>query len=114
MFISQAAAQTTEVAGQVAVSAFPDGMKVIIQFALIFFVLYLLLIRPQQKRIKEHEKELNGIVRGTQIVIGGMIGRVVSVETEGKLVVDLAENVRVTVLRSYVSQVIPLEMKTKK
>lgn len=114
MFISQAFAQTAETANQVAVSAFPDSMKVIIQFALIFFVLYFLLIRPQQKKFKEHEKELNSIVRGSQVIVGGMIGRVVSVEADGKLNVELAKDVRVTVLRAYVAQVIPAETKKEK
>lgn len=114
MFISQAVAQTTDAAGQIAVSGMPDGMKVIIQFALIFIVLYFLLIRPQQKRVKEHELELSRIQKGDQILVNGIIGEVVDLKDEQKfLIVEIAKDVRITVLRASVSQILS-EDKNKK
>ena len=58
MLISQAYAQTAPAAEQVVASGLPEGMKVLIQILLIFFVLYFLMIRPQQKKMKEHQAQL--------------------------------------------------------
>ncbi len=106
MFISEALAQATNVATTTEALPGGEGFKVFIQFALIFLVLYLLLIRPQQKRMKQHEAELNAIVKGTKIIVSGMLGTVVEVIDDEKLLVELSKEVRVTVLRSYVSQVL--------
>ncbi|MBN2530317.1 MAG: preprotein translocase subunit YajC [Deltaproteobacteria bacterium] len=70
---------------------------------LMFVVFYLLLIRPQQKKAKEHQKMLDAIGKGAEIVTnGGLIGRVV-LEKDNVLTVELADKVRVRVLRSQVS-----------
>jgi len=103
MFISTALAQTAENAAQVG-GANPFGP--IIQMVLLFVVLWFVLIRPQQKRLKKHEAELRAIIKGTRVVVGGLVGKVVAVENEEKLVVEFADGVQVQVLRSYVSQVL--------
>ena len=74
---------------------------------LIFVVFYFLLIRPQQKKQKDHRAMLEALRRGDRIVTGGgflaTVSRVVSPE---EVEVDLAPNVRVRVLRSTISQVL--------
>ena len=85
----------------------PQGimMGMLIQFILIIAILYFLLIRPQQKRIKKHEQELDSIEVGTRIVVAGLTG-VVKKADPVELQVEIAPNTVVTVLRPYVSQVL--------
>jgi len=104
MFISQAFAQTAETAAQSATVS-PTG-SMIFQLVFIVFVVYFILIRPQQKRIKKHEAELNAIIKGTEVIVAGLVGRVVEVRNEEKLLVEFADGVQMVVLRPYVSQVI--------
>ena len=75
---------------------------------LIFVVFYFLLIRPQQKRAKEHKEMLTKIRRNDRIVTnGGLIGKVAKViDDRDEIEVDLAENVRVKVRRGMVAEVI--------
>jgi len=74
---------------------------------LIFVVFYFLLIRPQQKRMKEHKAMLSKVQRNDRIVTnGGLVGKVAKVHDErDELEVDIADNVRVTVRRSVISEV---------
>jgi preprotein translocase subunit YajC len=74
---------------------------------LIFVVFYFLLIRPQQKRAKEHKELLTKIQRNDRVVTtGGLIGKVAKVHDErDELEVDIAEGVRVHVRRSIISDV---------
>lgn len=102
MFISDAFAQSAQTTAQ---AASPDWMQVLFQFALIFLVLYILLIRPQQKKFKEHEKSLNSIKKGSKVVIGGIIGEVKEVNDD-KLTLEIAKDVRITAFKAYVSQVL--------
>ena len=75
---------------------------------LIFVVFYFLLIRPQQKRMKEHKEMLSKIQRNDRIVTnGGLIGKVARVHDErDELELDIAEGVRVQVRRGMVSEVV--------
>jgi preprotein translocase subunit YajC len=69
---------------------------------LMFVVFYFLLIRPQQKRAKEHASMLGAIKKGDKVVTrGGIIGKVTGVQ-DNKLIVELQEKVRVEVLKSYI------------
>lgn len=104
MFISQAYAQTAPATEQVVASGLPEGMKILIQILLIFFVLYFLILRPQQKKLKEHQMQLNAIVKGTKVVINGIIGTVKNIKDD-ELTVEIAPNVEVKVIREYISQV---------
>lgn len=73
---------------------------------LIFVIMYVLLIRPQQKKAKEHAAMVEGLRRGDQVVTqGGIIGKVVKVK-EGELVVEIAEGTQVRVVQSTISQVL--------
>jgi preprotein translocase subunit YajC len=74
---------------------------------LIFIVFYFLLIRPQQKKQKEHRTMLEALRRGDRIVTGGgFLGTVSKVTSPEEVEVDLAPNVRVRVLRSTITQVL--------
>jgi preprotein translocase subunit YajC len=69
---------------------------------LMFGVFYFVLIRPQQKKFKEHQAMLGALKKGDMVVTrGGIIGKVTGV-TGTELVLELQEKVRVRVLRSYV------------
>ncbi|TPE53749.1 preprotein translocase subunit YajC [Amaricoccus solimangrovi] len=85
------------------------GAAGLIQFApivLIFVIMYFLMIRPQQKKVREHKAMIDALRRGDQVVTaGGLIGKVVKVgDTE--LEVELAPSVKVRVVRSTVTQVL--------
>lgn len=99
MIISPAFADTATAAPQGSV------LSLLLQFAFIIAILYFLLIRPQQKRLKKHEQELDSIKIGTRIVVGGLTGVVRKAEPL-ELQVEIAPDTVVTVLRPYVSQVL--------
>lgn len=114
MFISEAFAQTTEaVAATANVAGADNGMKIIMQLVLIFTVLYFFMIRPQQKKIKKHQDELNAIIKGCKIVIAGIIGTVKQVKDNGELIVEIADGTEITVLREYVSALVLTDEKEK-
>lgn len=108
MFINPAFAQATTTA---AGSSSMTGM--IVQLLLIFAIFYILLIRPQQKRMKEHEATLNAIKKGDTILTGGGVyGKVVSANIEqNELQVELAKDVVVKVALATVRDVVKDEVK---
>jgi preprotein translocase subunit YajC len=70
--------------------------------ALMFAVFYFLLIRPQQKRAKEHASMINQLQKGDEVITrGGLIGKISGVKDD-ELVIELQEKVRVRVKRAYV------------
>jgi preprotein translocase subunit YajC len=72
---------------------------------LIIGIMYFLMIRPQQKRMKEHREMIAAIRRGDTVVTsGGIIGKVTKVE-DNELQVEIADGVRIKVLRTTVSEV---------
>lgn len=74
---------------------------------LIFAIMYFLLIRPQQKKVKEHKSMVEALRRGDQVVTqGGLIGKVSKVKDESEVEVELADGVKVRVVRSTISQVL--------
>ena len=74
---------------------------------LIFVVFYFLLIRPQQRKAKDHKSMLDALRRGDRVVTGGgIIGTVARVDNPEEVSVDIAEGVRVRVLRSTISTVL--------
>jgi preprotein translocase subunit YajC len=75
--------------------------------ALIFVVFYFFLIRPQQQKAKQQRSMLDAIRRGDRVVTGGgFIGTVAKVVSNEEVLVDLADNVRVRVVRSTIAQVL--------
>ena len=100
MLISTAYAQGTGIFDQNALIQF-------LPLVLIFVVFYFLLIRPQQTKQKEHRKMLDALRRGDRIVTGGgIIGTVARVDSAEEVTVDIAEGVRVRVLRSTITSVL--------
>ena len=82
------------------------GIEQFIPLILIFAIMYFLLIRPQQKKMKEHQKMVQGLRRGDVVVTqGGLIGKVVKVKEANEVEVELAEGVKVRVVQSTISQV---------
>lgn len=85
-------------------------MEAIAQFVpliLIFGIMYFLLIRPQQKKMKDHQKMVEALRRGDQVVTqGGLIGKVSKVKEDGEIEVELAEGVKVRVVQSTIAQVL--------
>ena len=78
-----------------------------IPLILIFAIMYFLLIRPQQKKMKEHQNMVQNLRRGDQVVTqGGLIGKVVKVKEENELEIELAEGVKVRVVQSTIAQVL--------
>ncbi|QUS35629.1 preprotein translocase subunit YajC [Falsirhodobacter algicola] len=74
---------------------------------LIFAIMYFLLIRPQQKKVKEHRNMVQQLRRGDQVVTqGGVIGKVTHVAEGNEVTVEIAEGVKVKVLRSTIAQVV--------
>jgi preprotein translocase subunit YajC len=74
---------------------------------LIFAIMYFLLIRPQQKKMKDHQKMVEGLRRGDVVITqGGLIGKVVKVKENNELDVEISEGVKVRVVQSTVAQVV--------
>ena len=73
---------------------------------MIFLIMWLLMIRPQQRRMKEHQAAISAIKKGDEVVTGGGIrGKVTSV-TDDEAVVEIASNVRIRVIKSTISHVL--------
>ncbi|WP_299149461.1 preprotein translocase subunit YajC [uncultured Tateyamaria sp.] len=78
-----------------------------IPLILIFAIMYFLLIRPQQKKVKEHAAMVSALRRGDQVVTqGGLIGKVSKVKDDNEIEVELAEGVKVRVVQSTIAQVL--------
>jgi len=76
---------------------------------LIFAIMYFLLIRPQQKKMKEHQAMVDAVRRGDQIVTaGGLIGKVAKVKEDGsgEVEVEISDGVKVRLVKATISQVI--------
>ncbi len=108
MFISEAMAQTVQTASDTAAVS-GGGIAAFAQLILIFGILYLLLIRPQKKKLQRHEAALNSITKGSKVVIGGILGTVSKVGDNNELTVKIADNTEITVIRGYISQVLEEE-----
>ena len=79
----------------------------IAQIVLLVGVFYFFMIRPQQKRAKQHQEMVNNIQRGDRVLTsGGIFGTVHKVESDVEVSIDIAENVRVRVLRSTLANVV--------
>ncbi|MBV8963893.1 MAG: preprotein translocase subunit YajC, partial [Hyphomicrobiales bacterium] len=81
----------------------------LVQFAplvFVFAIMYVLLFRPQQKRAAEHKLMIKNVRRGdTVITNGGIVGRVTKVIDDNELEAEIADNVRVRVVRSMIADV---------
>jgi preprotein translocase subunit YajC len=108
-FAQEAAPATS--AGTEAVPAAPYELSqekmfkdTLIFLVLLFFIFYFILIRPQQKRFKEHQNVLKSLQKGDEVITGGgIIGKIHKFEGDDVVVIELSENVRVKVARSSIS-----------
>ena len=101
-------AGSTPVANGVAPAASqqPAGFMAFMPFLLMFGVLYFLILRPQQKKLKEQQQMLTSLKHGDEIVTAsGILGKVAGI-TDKVVTVEVADNVKVKMLKSQVSQVI--------
>jgi preprotein translocase subunit YajC len=81
-------------------------ISTMVPLVLLFGIFYFLLIRPQQQRIKSHQQLVESVKRGDTVVTGGgLIGKVAKVKDDGEIMVEIADNVQVRVLKSTLSEV---------
>ncbi|MDQ7080597.1 MAG: preprotein translocase subunit YajC [Paracoccaceae bacterium] len=100
MFITPAYAQTAAGGGL-------GGAGQFIPLILIFAIMYFLLIRPQQKKMKEHKAMVEALRRGDQIVTqGGIIGKVTKVKDNNEVEVEIAQGVKVRVVQNTIATVL--------
>jgi preprotein translocase subunit YajC len=100
MIISQAWAQAGGGGGS-------DFLVQLFPLILIFVVFYFLLIRPQQAKIKAQREMLSGVKRGDRVVTGGgIIGLVTKVISDNELQVELAEGVRVRIIKQTITDIV--------
>jgi preprotein translocase subunit YajC len=92
-----------QAAGQAGASSIASPLLLV---GMMFVIFYFFLIRPQQKRQKQHQEMVNAVRRGDTVVTsGGMIGRVTKVIDDNEIQVELAENVRVRVVKGTLADV---------
>lgn len=100
MFVTPAYAQAAGGAG--AGAAFAQFIPLI----LIFAIMYFLMIRPQQKRLRAHRDMVGALKKGDHVVTqGGVLGKVTSVRDD-ELEVEISQGVRIRVVRSTIAQVV--------
>jgi preprotein translocase subunit YajC len=74
--------------------------------AIIFVIMYVLMIRPQQKRVKQHQEMVKNLRRGDSVVTtGGIVGKVTKVVDDDQIEIEIAQGVRVRQMRAMVSEV---------
>lgn len=99
--ITPAFAQGAEAAGTGAV------LLQLVPFVLIFVIMYFLILRPQQRRLKDHQAMIKNLRReDTVVTTGGLIGRVTkAADDAAEIEIEIAPNIRVKVVRSMISEV---------
>ncbi|XDA99885.1 preprotein translocase subunit YajC [Sulfitobacter sp. LCG007] len=84
-----------------------EGFAQFVPLILIFGIMYFLLIRPQQQKLKQHQAMVKALRRGDQVVTqGGIVGKVSKVKEDGELELEIAEGVKVRVIQSTIASVI--------
>jgi preprotein translocase subunit YajC len=100
MFVTPAFAQGSSILGG-------DSLLVtMLPFVLIFVIMYFLILRPQQKRVKEHTELVKNLRRGDSVVTsGGLVGKVTKVVDDEQIEVEIADGVRIRQMRQMISGV---------
>jgi preprotein translocase subunit YajC len=105
MFESPAYAQATN--GGTAAGGTAAIVNMVLPLVLIFIIFYVLLIRPQQKRMKQHQDMLGGVKpRDIAVTNGGLIGKVTKVD-DNEVELEVAQGVRVRVVKTMLSDIRP-------
>ena len=100
MLISPAFAQAAGAGGG-------SGLEALLPLVLIFVVFYFLLIRPQQKKVKQHKEMLSAIRRGDKVVTGGgIMGIVTKVNDDNEVTVEITKDIKVRVRRHLIHEVL--------
>src|SRR2546422_8450467 len=80
--------------------------QTLVPFALIFAIMYFLILRPQQKRAKQHQEMVKNVRRGDVLVTsGGLVGKVTKVVDDDQVEIEIADGVRVRQVRGMVADV---------
>ena len=83
-----------------------DMLISLLPFVLIFVIMYFLILRPQQQRVKQHRELVNALRRGDTVVTsGGLVGKITKVVDDAEVELQLADGVRVRQMRAMVSEV---------
>ena len=83
-----------------------DMLTSLLPFVLIFVIMYFLILRPQQKRVKQHAEMVKNVRKGdTVITSGGLVGRVTKVIDDDQVEIEVADGVRVRQMRQMVTDV---------
>ena len=101
MWITQAFAQGSSPFGG-------DGgmLMSLLPFILIFVIMYFLILRPQQKRVKQHQEMVKNVRRGDTVVTnGGLVGKVTKVIDDDQIEMEIADDVRIRQMRGMLSDV---------
>ena len=78
----------------------------LLPFVLIFVIMYLLILRPQQKRVKQHNEMVKNVRRGDTVVTnGGLIGKVTKVIDDDQIEIEIADAVRIRQMRQMIADV---------
>ncbi|NJL50585.1 MAG: preprotein translocase subunit YajC [Blastochloris sp.] len=102
MFISPAFAQTAPATG----SGGTDMLLSLMPFVLIFIIMYFLILRPQQKRAKQHQEMVKNLRRGDIVVTaGGLVARISKVIDDNEIELQLGEGLKVRQIRGMISEV---------
>ena len=98
MFITPAYAQGAAPSSEMLMSLLP--------FVLIFVIMYFLILRPQQKRVKQHQEMVKNVRRGDTVVTnGGLVGKVTKVIDDDQIEIEIADDVRIRQMRQMVTDV---------
>ena len=83
-------------------------MSLILMLVVFGLIFYFMILRPQQKRTKEHKNLMNSIAKGDEVLTnGGLVGRVTKVSETGYIAIELNENNEVVIKRDFVAAVLP-------
>ena len=83
-----------------------EGMSFLVPMVLVFVIMYFLILRPQQKRVKQHAEMVKNVRKGDSVITsGGLVGKVTKVVDDDQIEVELAEGVRVRQMRQMVTDV---------
>ena len=78
----------------------------LLPFVLIFVIMYFLILRPQQKRVKTHQEMVKNVRRGDTVVTnGGLVGKVTKVIDDDQIEIEIADDVRIRQMRSMLADV---------
>lgn len=84
-----------------------SGMSMLIMVGLFFIIMYFMIIRPQNKRVKEHNKLIDSLSNGTEVVISnGIMGKIIKIKDD-KIELEISSGVNVKVTKNSVTTVLP-------